>query len=107
MYPQNLLRKQVVNERKKQSLVCFTVLLMVIFYLAWVLLFDEDGVVRFFELKARRTDVIVEVAELQKENVKLNEEINLLKKNPFYIEKHAREDMNLSRPDEYIFIFDK
>ncbi|GMT46960.1 MAG: hypothetical protein IEMM0007_0526 [bacterium] len=107
MYPQNLLRKQVVNERKKQSLVCFTVLLMFIFYLAWVLLFDEDGIVRFFELKTRRTEVIMEVAELQKENVKLNEEISLLKKNPFYIEKHAREDMNLSRPDEYIFIFDK
>ncbi len=107
MYAQNLLRKQVVNERKKQSLVCFTVLLMFIFYLAWVLLFDENGVVRFFELKAKRTAVIVEVAELQKENVKLNKEITLLKKNPFYIEKHAREDMNLSRPDEYIFIFDK
>ncbi len=107
MYAQNLLRKQVVNERKKQSLVCFTVLLMFIFYLAWVLLFDEDGVVRFFELKAKRTAVIVEVAELQKDNVKLNKEITLLKKNPFYMEKHAREDMNLSRPDEYIFIFDK
>ncbi len=107
MYAQNLLRKQVVNERKKQSLVCFTVLLMFIFYLAWVLLFDEDGAVRFFELKAKRTAVIVEVAELQKDNVKLNKEITLLKKNPFYMEKHAREDMNLSRPDEYIFIFDK
>ncbi|NOY39980.1 MAG: septum formation initiator family protein [Nitrospirae bacterium] len=107
MYPQNLLRKQVVNERKKQSLVCFTVLLTFIFYLVWVLLFDENGVVRFFELKARRTEVVSEVSELQKENVKLNEEITLLKENPFYMEKHAREDMNLSRPDEYIFIFDK
>jgi len=107
MYPQNLLRKQVVNERKKQSIVCLTVLLISILYLVWTLLFDENGIVRLLELRERRTEVIEEVAELQKENVRLNKEITLLKEDPFYIEKHAREDMNLSRPDEYIFIFDK
>ncbi|NOZ25802.1 MAG: septum formation initiator family protein [Nitrospirae bacterium] len=107
MYPQNLLRKQVINERKKQSTVCVTLLLIFTLYLVWTLLFDENGVVRFFELKAKRTEVIAEIADLQKENVKLSEEITLLTENPFYIEKHAREEMNLSRPDEYIFIFDE
>ncbi len=107
MHPQNLLRKQVVNEKKKQSLVLVTILLFIVSCLLWVLLFDENGVVRFFELKKRRAEVIETVSELQKENIKLREEIGLLEENPFYIEKHAREDMNLSRPDEYIFIFDK
>ena len=107
MYPQNLLRKQVVNEKKKQSLVFYTIFFIIVFYLVWILVVDENGVVKFFELKKRRVEVIGEVAMLQKQNVKLKEEIRLLKEDPFYMERHAREELNLSRPDEYIFLFDK
>ncbi len=107
MYPQNLLRKQVVNERKKQATVCLTILLVLVLYFAWALLIDDNGIARLLELKKKRAEVIGEIAELQKENVKLNKEITLLKEDPFYIEKHAREEMNLSRPDEYVFIFEE
>jgi cell division protein FtsB len=107
MHQYHLLRKQVTNEKKKQRLVIFTCLVLVTLYLVWTLIFDNSGILRYHELKNKRTEILSEIIELQKKNVNLTEEIQLLKGDPFFMEKHAREDLNLSKPDEYIFIFDK
>ncbi len=107
MYPQNLLRRQVVEEKKKRTLGLFTGLTVVVVYLFWIFLFGEDGIIKFSELKKRRIEVMDDVARLQQQNIRLKEEIRLLEENGFAVERYAREELNLSRPDEYVFIFDK
>ena len=107
MYTNNLLRKQVYNEKKKRTFVFYTILTIVSLYLFWTLIFDDNGLLRYYELKEKKAVLINEIASLNEETTKLNNEIELLKKDPFYIEKKAREELNLSRPDEYIFLFEE
>ncbi len=107
MYKHNLLRRQVYNEKKKRSMVLLTFLLIFSLYLLWTLVFDENGVIRYYELKAQRDRLVAEIGTIQKENASIREEIKLMQKDPFYLEKKAREELNLSRPDEYIFVFEK
>lgn len=107
MYPANLLRKQVREEKRRQRLVIYTFLLFITLYLIWTFIFDDSGYLRYRALKEKRGSLLAEIVELQKDNVNINEEIRLLKEESFYVEKQARENLNLSRPDEYVFIFDK
>ena len=49
----------------------------------------------------------MEIKEINKASAQLKSEIEKLKKrDPFTIEKLAREEFNMSRPDEYLFIYD-
>ncbi len=105
MYPYNRLRRQVYNEKRKRGLVFYTVALVVISYLLWTLVFDDSGYLRYRTLNEKRQEVLTEIVKLQKDNAGLKGEIRLLAKDPFYVEKQAREELNLSRPDEYVFIF--
>jgi len=106
MYKSHL-RWQVEQERRKRDLVFFLITLSLLIYLLWVFFLDESGYFRYTQLLQRRTELAAEILDLQEGNRSLRREIRLLKENPFYIEKHAREDLNLSRPEEYIFIFDE
>ncbi len=107
MYTNNLLRRQVYNEKKKRNLVFYTILVIVSVYLLWSLVFDDNGLIRYYELKEKKSALIKEIASLNNETSRLQEEVELLKKDPFYIEKKAREELNMSKPDEYIFLFEK
>lgn len=100
------LRKQIHLERKRNRIVIFTFLLLLIAYLGITLVFEENGLLKYLELKNKKIELLSEIKALQEENIKLKEEIELIKKDPFYIEKKAREELNLSRPDEYIFLFE-
>jgi cell division protein FtsB len=106
MYKSHL-RWQVEQERRKRDLVFFLITLSLLIYLLWVFFLDESGYLRYSMLLQRRAQLAVEIADLQEETRSLRREVRLLRENPFYIEKHAREDLNLSRPEEYIFIFDE
>jgi len=101
------LRKQIYLERKRNRMVIFTFLLLLVVYLGITLVFEENGLLKYFELKEKKMELLSEIKVLQDENLKLKEEIELIKKDPFYIEKRAREELNLSRPDEYIFLFEE
>ena len=101
------LRWQVEQERKRRDLIFFLLTLSFLIYLGWVFFFDESGYLRYRQLLERRIELAAEIASLQEENKALRDEIELLENDPFYIEKHAREDLNLSRPDEYIFVFER
>lgn len=105
MYHDNLLKRQIQNERKKKRLVIYTLFLLVCVYLLFNILFDDMGIIKYLQLKKSEKRVILEIASLQKENAMIDKEIQLLMDNPFYIEKHARENLNLAAPNEYIFLY--
>ncbi len=105
--PVNLLRKQVVSEIRKRRLVYLTVILLSFFYLIINLIFGDMGLFRYRELNKKKARLETQVKEIKMENEQLGSEIKLLKEDPFYTEKHAREDFGLAKPDEYIFQYDR
>ena len=107
MYHDNLLKRQIQNERKKRRLVVYTLFLLICCYIVFSVLFDDMGIIKYVNLKKNEKRLIQEIASLQSENIRIEKEIKQLTENPFYLEKHARENLNLSKPDEYIFLYDK
>src|SRR4030043_1411015 len=102
--PGNLLRKQVVSEIRKRRLIFITIILLSFIYLFISLIFGDMGYFRYRELKKTEAQIDTQIKEIKEENKQLNAQIKSLKEDPFYAEKHAREDFGLAKPDEYIFL---
>ena len=103
----NLLKNQVKAEMKKRRLIFLTFVVLSFVYLSINLVFGDMGLVRFSELNRTRADIEKQIADINKQNAQLKTQINLLKEDPFYREKLAREEYGLAKPDEYIFQYDK
>ena len=103
----NLLRKQVISEIKKRRLIFFTIVLLSFLYLATSFVFGDMGFLRYKELSYKKAHLETQIHELSEENEQLKSKIKLIKEEPFYTEKHGREDLGLAKPDEYIFLYDR
>ncbi|UCG79073.1 MAG: septum formation initiator family protein [Nitrospirota bacterium] len=101
------MKRQIENERKKKKLVTYTLVLLIGLYIIFNIALDDMGIVKFLELKEKEQNLIIEIASLQNENLQIEKEIRLLGDNLFYIEKHARENLNLAGPNEYIFLYEQ
>ncbi|MGE5894624.1 MAG: FtsB family cell division protein [bacterium] len=106
MKRRHLLKNQIENERKKRRLVVSTALFLILLYLGMGFFLDDMGFLKYLHLKKVERKLVKDIALLEQENTALEGEINNLRTNPYYLEKHARENLNLSRPDEYIFLYD-
>ncbi|PKL52296.1 MAG: hypothetical protein CVV37_01885 [Nitrospira bacterium HGW-Nitrospira-1] len=107
MSVQNLLRKQVVAEIKKKKLIFLTFVILSFIYLAISLVFGDMGLFRYLELNRTKINLQNQIAEINRQNEQFRTQLKLLKEDPFYREKLAREEFGLSRPNEYIFKYDK
>ena len=103
----NLLRKQVVSEIKKRNLIFFTIILLSFVYLFISILFGDMGLLKYRELHKTKARLENQIKDINKENEQLKTQIDSLKKDPFSLEKHAREEFGLAKPDEYIFQYDR
>jgi cell division protein FtsB len=105
--PANLLRKQVASEVRKRKLIFYTVILLSFVYLLISLIFGDLGLLRHSELRKTKVCLEKQINEVAQENEQLRSQIKSMKEDPFYPEKHAREDFGLAKPDEYIFQYDR
>ena len=105
--PVNLLRKQVASEVRKRKLIFYTVILLSFVYLIISLIFGDMGIIRHRELRNTKVRLEKQIKEVAEENGQLRSQIKSMKEDPFYPEKHAREDFGLAKPDEYIFQYDR
>ncbi|MCI0469489.1 MAG: septum formation initiator family protein [Nitrospirae bacterium] len=97
-------RQQVLTERKIRNLIFFTIVFLFFLYIIAAHFFGEMGLLKFLELRKTKIVLQGETESIEKMNETLRREIKRLN-DPFYIEKHAREEYNLARPDEYILQF--
>lgn len=107
MSAQNLLRKQVSSEIRKRRLVFLTLVLLTFFYLAISFSFGSTGLLKYLELREKKNRLALEIQAIEARNARLRSELKLLKENPFYIEKYAREDFGMARPDEHVFKYEQ
>jgi cell division protein FtsB len=97
--------KQVRAEKKKREYVFWTLLLLSVAYLASALLFGDTGYLKYRALRAKSRELSAQITLARQENANIEKTLEDFKRNDFYMEKHAREDFGLSRPGEYIFLF--
>ncbi len=107
MSTHNLLRKQVVSEVKKRRLIFFTFVVLSFVYLSISLVFGDAGLMRYLELNRTKNGLEKQLVEINRQNEQIRTQIKLLKEDPFYKEKFAREEFGLAKPDEYIFQYER
>lgn len=76
-------------------------------YIAPSLFLGETGYLRLKELNARKSALSNEVESLKLEKERMTASLKTYRENDFYLEKRAREDFGLTKPDEYIFFYDR
>jgi cell division protein FtsB len=105
--PVNHLRKQVASERKKRKIIFFTIVFLSFLYLFITLIFGDMGLLQYRDLSRKKVRLEAQVKEIERENAQIRAEIKSIREDPFYKEKHARDDFGLAKPDEYVFQFDR
>lgn len=103
----NLLRKQVLSEIRKKRLIFLTFIILSFIYLTISLVFGDIGLLRYIEITKTRKSIEKQITDINRQNKQLKSQIKLLKEDPFYREKLAREEFGLARPGEYIFHYDR
>lgn len=63
------------------------------------------GYLKYLQLKKNEEKLLKEINQISSENNSLKKEIDLLKKDPAYLEKCAREKFGLVKPGEMVFQF--
>lgn len=107
MSSNKLLEKQVRQELKRRRLIFFTIVVLSFIYLSISLVFGEMGLFRYIELNRTKKSMEKQLAEINKQNDQIRQQIKMLKEDPFTKEKFAREEFGMARPDEYIFQYDR
>jgi|SRR5208283_5837881 len=102
--PRNL-RQQVTVERRRRNIIFFTIVTLAFLYMVIALVLGNMGLLKYTELTKTKGRLDTEINMLEKENKALKTRVNALKDDKFYIEKYAREEYGLAKPDEYIFQF--
>lgn len=101
------LRRQVLSEIRKRRLIFSTFAILTSIYIIFIFVFGESGLIKYMEMKGKKARLEREIKEIEIANEGLRKELRLLKENPFYIEKYAREEYRMARPDEFIFRYEQ
>ena len=78
-------------------------LLFLALFFIFLTIFGQNGLLQIGELKKARKVLLQEVFFLKQENDALSYEIQGLNEDPYFIEKIAREELNLVRPNEVVY----
>jgi len=103
----NLLERQVRAEAHRNRMIFYTIIVLSFAYLTISLVFGDMGLLRYLEMNRTRKGLEQQITEIAQQNQQLRQQLNALKEDPFYREKIAREEYGLSKPDEYIFQYDR
>jgi cell division protein FtsB len=103
----NLLERQVRAEANRNRMIFYTIIVLTFAYLTISLVFGDMGLLKYLEMNKTRKGLEQQITEMHQQNQQLRQQLNSLKEDPFYREKIAREEYGLSKPDEYIFQYDR
>jgi cell division protein FtsB len=90
---------------KVSSVWLVYVLSALIVLLALYTAVGDRGAIHLWRLRSEKAKLDGQNYRLQKENETLRRRVALVRNNNFYLEKLAREELNLARPGEVIYRF--
>ncbi|MDD3631993.1 MAG: septum formation initiator family protein [Atribacterota bacterium] len=82
-----------------ESKITWAIILILVFYIAFVF---SEKYARILEIKSELAELEYEIDGLEQDTRLLSEKIDLLSTN-LYIEKIAREELDLVKPNEILF----
>ncbi len=103
----NRLRHQVDTEIRIRRIIFYTLMFLSFIYIITSLVFGDMGLIKYIDLHKKKSNLETGIKEIERENQLLKLQIKLLKEDPFFKEKYAREEFGLAKPDEYIFQYDR
>jgi len=74
-------------------------------FILFFTVFGERGLLRIYEMKQEQQRIVHAVSELQTENQKLRLSIEALRNDRHHLERIARKELGLVRPNEIIYQF--
>lgn len=80
-------------------------LALLIVLLSLYTIIGERGALHLWRLRAEKTKLDEQNYRLQRDNEALRQRISRLRNDDYYLEKFAREELNLVRPGEVIYRF--
>jgi cell division protein DivIC len=104
--PSKVPLKQRIDGNIWATLVQVTQMLLILAVLAAMVLCFLPVIQTSQKLQADKTKVSQDIATALETSRRLQQQLELLKNNPLYIERNARDRLNLGRPGEVIFRFD-
>ena len=78
-------------------------LLLCSFALLWFLFFDTHSLYTKFQLESQKKELIERTEEYREKTAELEQKIEELENNPELVEKIAREDYGMKKPDETVY----
>ncbi len=94
--------KSIFNSiRWKRSWI---LILLTAFVAVWFLFFDTYSLMTKFNLERQKKELIQKTEEYQLRTAELESKIEALENNPQLLEKIAREDYGMRKPDETVYI---
>jgi len=101
----NVRRKQVDQNRKRRKVVFLTFGILLSIYLTFSLIFGENGLIRYIELKSTRDSMMAETIVVKDRNQDMKDQIEAVENEPEVVEELARE-YGLTKEGELIFKFE-
>jgi cell division protein FtsB len=97
-------RRQVEAKKKRRRLILSTLGILIVTYLTLTLVFGENGLLRYLELRSVKSEFEAEIRTIERQNEELKRQIEAIKegKDPNLIEELAREQ-GLTKEGEIIF----
>lgn len=89
------------SNKHKNIFIIILATLCVVFLLVY---FAPCGIQRYLQVKENLTLINSELDELKQKNQELTEEIALLKTDPNYVEKIARQKLGMLKKNEVLFV---
>lgn len=103
--PRYSLKREVERIKRRNTIAFFVISTAIFVYLIGAIIFGEMGLLKYKKLYDVKTGLENEIKAYDNENKRLKMEVKALKEDPYYIEKHAREEFGLAKEGEYIFQF--
>ena len=92
---------------KFKKIIGYLIFLFLIIIILLFILFGENGLKLWFDLKSENNLLIKDLSKLELEQKKLSDNIDNLKEKSFYTEQIARENLQMANPKDHIFLIIK
>ena len=92
---------------KFKKIIGSLIFLFLIIIILLFILFGENGLKLWFDLKSENNLLIKDLSKLELEQKKLSDNIDNLKQKSFYTEQIARENLQMANPKDHIFLIIK
>ena len=92
---------------KFKKIIGSLIFLFLIIIILLFILFGENSLKLWFDLKTQNNLLIKDLSKLELEQKKLSDNIDNLKEKSFYTEQIARENLQMANPKDHIFLIIK